>query len=271
MPRLLPYLRAFAFLVVMSLTLLLLAPVQALARRRGWAIQNAIQMGFCRAICAILGVRVVSSALPTRPAPRLIVANHVSWTDVIALSSLAPFLFLAKSEVARWPVLGLLARLQGAIFVTRGARMDVARVNGELTRALGEGRDLVVFPEGTSSDGARVLPFKPAHFDAMRDAAARARVVPAAIVYLQDDAPVDVGWYAEMTFLPHLWRLMKRGGVTCRIDFGAAIDPRGRDRKSLAREAQARVAELLQAARDQRARARSGRARSGRARSPPPK
>ena len=240
-----PYLRAFAFVAVMAASFVFLVPVQALARRRGWPIRHKIQTGFCRAVCAAIGVKVVAKgALPLKT-PRLLVANHVSWTDIIALASLHPFIFVAKSEVADWPVLGFLAKLQGTIFVDRGSRKDVARVNGALADALGAGGDVVIFAEGTSSDGTQVLPFNSAHFAPLAGLAVDAVIAPAAIFYSNGEKPIDVGWYGDMTFLPHLWSLMKRGGARCHVAFGELIATRGKDRKALAAETQAQVAALL--------------------------
>lgn len=236
-----PYLRAFVFVVAMSVAVLFFVPLQALARQRGWAIQYAIQTGFCRVICAIIGIRVETQGrLPGSP-PRFVVANHISWTDIIALASVAPFVFLAKSEVSTWPVLGLLARLQGTVFVTRSSRKDIPRVNAELCAVLNQGRDLVVFPEGTSSDGTSVLTFRPAHFEALQQYMAAVTIVPAAILYTDGVTSVDVGWYGDMTFLPHLWSIMKRGGVTCLISFDESGLAHRLNRKALAAEAEARV------------------------------
>ncbi len=243
-----PYLRALAFALTLAGAFVFLVPLQALARRRGWAIQHAIQTRFCRAICAVLGVKVEAQGALPGDAPRFVVSNHVSWTDIIALASLYPFVFLAKREVANWPVLGLLARLQGTIFVERGARQDVARVNGALADVLRGGSDLVVFAEGTSSDGAEVLPFRSAHFALLELMAARGEtptLAPVAIAYSDGARRIDVGWYGDMTFLPHLWRLMTRGRVECRVVFGDAIETRDKDRKALAAETRARVRELL--------------------------
>jgi 1-acyl-sn-glycerol-3-phosphate acyltransferase len=234
-----PYLRALAFLLALVLALLCVAPLQALAVRRRWAIRRPIQTGFCRAICAILDLRVVADDLAGVAAPRVFVANHVSWTDVVALASVTPMTFLAKSEVARWPVLGWLARLQGTVFVARGARADVPRVNAALRGALAAGDDLVIFPEGASSDGAAVLPFRPSHFEPLRDMPAT--LVPVTIHYRDAAGSVDVGWYGDMTFLPHLWALMKRGGAVCRLSFAPPIACEGADRKTLAAEAERRV------------------------------
>lgn len=242
-----PYLRALLFVAAMAAAFVFVVPVQALARRRGWAIQHDIQTGFCRVMRRIIGIDVAPIGALPGAAPRIVVANHVSWTDIVALASLYPFVFLAKSEVARWPVLGFLARLQGTVFVTRGARADIPRVNAALNRALRQGRDVVIFAEGTSSDGATVLPFKPAHFEAVALHGDDVAIAPAAILYTDGERAVDVGWYGDMTFLPHLWSLMKRGGVCCRIAFGDAISPAGKDRKTLATETHARVCEMLTA------------------------
>ncbi|PPC89392.1 MAG: 1-acyl-sn-glycerol-3-phosphate acyltransferase [Methylocystis sp.] len=242
------YLRALAFVLTLAGAFVFLVPLQALARRRGWAVQHAIQTRFCRVVCAVIGIKVdARGALPST-APRLVVANHVSWTDIIALASLYPFIFLAKSEVARWPVLGLLARLQGTVFVERGARQDIARVNEALADVLRAGGDLVVFPEGTSSDGAAILPFRSTHFAPLEAMTARGEaptLAPVAISYSNGVRRIDVGWYGDMTFLPHLWRLMKRGRTQCHIVFGDAIQTTGKDRKTLAAETRASVQKLL--------------------------
>jgi 1-acyl-sn-glycerol-3-phosphate acyltransferase len=246
--RAMPYLRAFGFVLILAGAFVFLAPLQALARRRGWPIQHRVQTRFCRAVCAIIGIRVEARGALPSSAPRFVVANHVSWTDIIALASLYPFVFLAKREVASWPVLGLLARLQGTVFVERGAKQDVARVNDALADVLRAGGDLVVFPEGTSSEGAKVLPFRSAHFAPLETLAERGEaptLAPVAIAYSDGARRIDVGWYGDMTFLPHLWSLMKRRCTQCHIAFGDPVEMAGKDRKSLAAETRACVEELL--------------------------
>lgn len=240
------YMRAALFILAMAATLAIAAPLQALARWRGWRMQDSIQRGFCRLVCAIIGIEVALTGRPPSRRPMFVVANHLSWTDIIALASVHPFVFLAKREVASWPVLGFLARLQGTVFVDRGARRGIPGVNAALVRTLRDGRDLVVFAEGTSTDGATPPRFKAGHFDAAREAAAV--VAPVAIFYSDGKSPIDLGWYGDMTFLPHLWRLMRRGGARCHIRFGEAIDARDKDRKALAEDAQAQVRALLREA-----------------------
>jgi lyso-ornithine lipid O-acyltransferase len=252
------YLRAFAFVWAMAFFVILVAPFQALARRQDWALQHEIQKFFCRTMCRIIGIEVVPQGALNGSAPRFVVANHVSWTDILAIASLEPLLFLAKSEVASWPVLGFLARLQGTIFVERAHRRKIPVVNQALAEQLRAGRDIVIFAEGTSSSGAGVLKFNASHFAMLSDLAQgpsplRIAVVPAAFAYAprsrqgaENSNRFDVGWYGDMSFVPHLWSLMKRGGARCHVFFGEALDPAlFQDRKELAAVAQNRVAGLL--------------------------
>lgn len=250
-----PYLRAIAFALAMTGAFVFFVPVQWLARRRRWPLRHRIQTGFCRVMCAVIGIEVVEKGRLAGTSPRFVVANHVSWTDIIALASLYPLVFLAKAEVAGWPVLGFLARLQGTVFVERGNRRAIPLVNAALAERLRAGEDVVVFAEGTSSDGADVLKFNASHFAmlselaAATDESAGPTVAPAAIVYTKKDegpaARLDVGWYGDMTFLPHLWTLMRRGGAKCHILWGEAVDPASGDRKALAARTEARVRDLL--------------------------
>jgi 1-acyl-sn-glycerol-3-phosphate acyltransferase len=251
-----PYLRAFAFVLAMTGAFVVFVPVQWLARRRRWRLRHRIQTGFCRTMCAIIGIEVREHGRLAGETPRFVVANHVSWTDIIALASRYPLVFLAKREVASWPALGFLARLQGTVFVDRADRRAIPIVNQALAERLRKGEDVVVFAEGTSSDGNGVLKFNASHFALLRDLAVdeaapvAATLAPAAILYTERDdgdadGRLDVGWYGDMTFLPHLWGLMKRGGAKCHILWGEAVDPSSGDRKALARTTEERVRDLL--------------------------
>lgn len=249
------YLRAIAFVLAMTGTFVFVVPVQWLARRRRWALSHRIQTRFCRTMCAIIGIEVREHGRLAGDSPRFVVANHVSWTDIIALASLYPLVFLAKREVAGWPALGFLARLQGTVFVDRANRRAIPIVNEALAERLRRGEDVVIFAEGTSSDGSGVLKFNASHFAMLRDLASdEARPVaptlaPAAILYAarRDESDrFDVGWYGDMTFLPHLWNLMKRGGAKCHIMWGEAVDLRSGDRKALAAATEGSVRNLLE-------------------------
>ncbi|MGA8173094.1 MAG: lysophospholipid acyltransferase family protein [Methylocystis sp.] len=250
-----PYLRALAFVLALAFFVICVAPLQALARRRDWPMQHKIQTFFCRTMCRLIGIEVIPVGKLPATASRFVVANHVSWTDIIAIASLYPLVFLAKSEVAGWPVLGFLARLQGTIFVDRANRRVIPEVNAALARELRAGRDVVVFAEGTSSDGGKVLKFNASHF-AMLSELGREReiaVVPTAFAYApreecaENSTSFDAGWYGDMSFVPHLWGLMRRGGARCHVYFGEAVDASVHpDRKALADETRERVRRLLE-------------------------
>ncbi len=251
-----PYLRALAFVLVLAFFVILVAPLQALARRSNWPLQHKIQTFFCQTMCRMIGLEVSAQGGLPAAAPRFVVANHVSWTDIIAITSLYPLVFLAKSEVAGWPVLGFLARLQGTIFVDRANRQAIPRVNAALARELRQGRDVVVFAEGTSTNGTATPKFNAAHFAMLRDLAQESAVAvtPTAFAYFpreesaENAKTFDVGWYGDMSFLPHLWGLMRRGGARCTIIFGEPIEPAAfKDRKALAEATQNSVRRLLEA------------------------
>jgi 1-acyl-sn-glycerol-3-phosphate acyltransferase len=105
-------------------------------------------------------VRLTGAAIDTRPL--LIVANHSSWLDISIITSLAPVVFVAKAEIARWPFFGLLAKLQRSIFVERDRRHKTGAVTSEIAQRLAEGDPVLLFGEGTAGDGNRVLPFRTA-------------------------------------------------------------------------------------------------------------
>lgn len=243
-----PYLKAILLLLVLSGTFVLVAPIQAVLRLVNRPASGLVQRRFSQIVSGVIGVRIVSSGFTPDAMPKLMVANHVSWTDIIALTSVTPLTFLAKSEVSTWPLLGALARLQGTVFIRRGDRRQIASVNSDLTSVLRNGENLVIFPEGTSTHGVMEPRFNPSHFAVaqLTDAA----ILPVAIFYGDETGQADVGWYGDMTFLPHLWRLMKMRGVECHILFGDAIHTREADRKSLALQAQEQVQTLLIRARD---------------------
>lgn len=241
--RIMHYVRALRLMLVVAVGVVALAPVQTLARRRGWRLQDRIQTGFCRAACRAIGLRVVARGGLPAEGPRLVVANHVSWTDILALASLHPLIFLSKSEVENWPLLGFLARVQGTIFIVRETRRDLARASAALAEALDAGRDVVVFPEGTSTDGREILPFRPGPFEALRKTAAPAVVAPVALRYTDAAGePADLGWYGDMTLIDHIRKLLRQNGAVCHVRFGAAIA--ATDRKMAATLAEAQVRAL---------------------------
>ncbi len=164
-----------------------------------------------RLACRLLGLRLtIEGALPRAG---FLVSNHLSYLDIIALSALQPCVFVAKREVARWPIFGWLALAAGTIFVHRTRRLAAAESARQIREALAEGCLVVLFPEGTSSDGSLVLPFKSAllqpAFDAGRPTSA------AAIRYRVEDgtAADEVCYWGDATLVPHLVNLFRKPEV----------------------------------------------------------
>src|ERR1035437_3873232 len=143
-------------LAVVILTLVLL-PFRLIGLAFELRLQRTIPHWYHRVLCALIGVRIRrrSTASPT-----LILSNHVSWLDICVITALAPVVFVAKSEVAGWPVFGWLAKLQRTIFINRQARHQTGAATREIAGRLLGGDAVVLFAEGTSSDGIRVLPFR---------------------------------------------------------------------------------------------------------------
>ncbi|MEW6072331.1 MAG: lysophospholipid acyltransferase family protein [Planctomycetota bacterium] len=217
-----------------------LLPARALGRGERW--RSGCFRAWGRGSLALLGVRVEVEGSPPRP-PFFLVTNHLSYLDIALLARETGATFVAREEVARWPVVGWLARSVGSLFLDRGERRDVIRIGAEIEALLAAGRGVVLFAEGTSTSGAGVAPFRPALLEPaaragqpVHFATLRYRVPPG-------EAPVRtaVAWWGDMTFAPHLLRLATLRGVEAQIAFGR--EPiRDSDRKSLAERLQREVA-----------------------------
>ncbi|MEW6273313.1 MAG: lysophospholipid acyltransferase family protein [Thermodesulfobacteriota bacterium] len=200
---------------------------------------------WARGAARIVGMRLeVRGTIPAGPV--LLAANHLSYLDVVVLASLLDAVFVAKSDVAGWPVVGALCKRVGTVFVERRCKRDLLRVLPVLSDALRAGTSVVVFPEGTTTDGGRVLPFKSPLFEAaLRSGRA---VCVASLDYAIDGGAVDparhVCWWGEMTFARHLFALLGLRGVRARVVFGARPIA-APERKELARAARAAVVRNL--------------------------
>lgn len=158
------------------------------------------------------------SASGSLPTSGLVVSNHLSYLDILFYASLMPCIFVSKSEVLSWPLFGILARCGGTIFVERGRTHGVDEPARRIADALTLGVPVVLFPEGTSSDGITVLPFRAALFQSA--IVTQTPILPAAIAYsLADGVEADLCYYGEITFLPHLLAALARKGVEAKIRF----------------------------------------------------
>lgn len=158
------------------------------------------------------------------PSDGLIVSNHLSYLDILCFSSVAPCIFVSKSEVRKWPVFGRLATNGGTIYIDRESKADAHRVAKQIEDALRDGIRVILFPEGTSSDGSGVLRFHAPLFEsAVR---AHATITPAALLYeMTDGDPAqDVCYWGDMTFGSHFLRLLSKGDVRANIRIGTSRD-----------------------------------------------
>ncbi len=183
-------------------------PAQWVALKFGSPLTRYMPVIFHRYLCFVLGVKVIREGRLDPRRPLMIVSNHVSWLDIVVLSSLFPVSFIAKSEVGTWPVVRTLARLQRSIFVDRERRAKTAAVNAAIAERIGKGDAMVLFAEGTTSDGLRILPFRSALLGAAQAATAEAGeavLQPLAIRYThRGGLPIgradmnEIAWYGDM-------------------------------------------------------------------------
>ncbi|MGQ0457361.1 MAG: lysophospholipid acyltransferase family protein [Hyphomicrobium sp.] len=239
-------LRAGAILVGFFALTLPLMPVQAALVRISPAAARRFPNWYHRKVCRLFGVTLDVDGRVASDRPLLLVCNHTSWLDIPVLSALAPVSFVAKKEVSGWPFVSALARLQRTVFIDRARRHATGEAMDEIMARLEAGDTIVLFPEGTSSDGARVLPFKSSLFGAVKrsdtEAGHRAVVQTAAIVYThlfgvpiaRADRP-RIGWYGDMEMTSHAWSLLKGGPLRVRIKVSAPVPLDAfADRKALA-------------------------------------
>lgn len=229
----------------------LLAALKLPGRRR-------VGRGYFRLLARLMRARIRLAGAPASSRAALIVANHVSWLDIPVIGASIPAVFVAKREIAGWPVIGLGAKLLRTVFVDRARRQQTGDATADIASRLAEGDSVVLFAEGTSSDGNRVLPFRSALVGAANEVldqlgpAEQVIVQPLSICYTglqglpmgRQHRPV-VAWYGDLDFVPHLKEYIQRGAVDAVVTFGEPIVYGARaDRKELARSLENTVRRL---------------------------
>ncbi|WFB37195.1 1-acyl-sn-glycerol-3-phosphate acyltransferase [Kiritimatiellota bacterium B12222] len=209
-----------------------------------WICRGARVWGY--GMAWIWGMRIRVSG-PRPKAPFFLVSNHISYTDIILVCAVCPAWFISKSEVAKWPGVGPFTRVGPTIYIDRELRRDVKRMNHLIAHLVVDGAAVGFFPEGTTTDGEEVLPFKPSLFQPTIEM--KLPVSTAAIAYEtrkgMPAASKVVAWFGEMSFMPHVIHLLGQPGFTAHIRFGEQTLVSG-DRKELARLAQAQVCQDLE-------------------------
>lgn len=196
----------------------------------------------CQRTLRIMNVHVTVRG--ARPAGGLIVANHLTYLDIVSLSAALPCIFVSKVEVADWPLFGAFARRSGTLFLNRARRGAVGEVAEQMRAVLQTGMPLVFFPEGTSTHGDTVLPFKTSLFEPVAEL--DCTVTAAALSYESAEGNVrdDIHWWGTTPLAPHLLNVFVNPRIDVTIVFG---EPRARsgDRKEIARELHEEVSALL--------------------------
>ena len=194
----------------------------------------------CRGVLSSLGIQW--SFRGTAPSHGLVVSNHLSYLDILIYSAAMPCAFVSKIEVNRWPYFGLAARAGGTLFIDRSSRASAAAVAAEMMERLKLPVPVLLFPEGTSTDGAMVQPFYSSLFEPAVKAGAP--VTPAAVRYvIERGVPErELCWFANAGFLPHLWKALGTPGFSARVVFGSPATYA--DRRDAARTTHAQVSEM---------------------------
>ncbi len=189
----------------------------------------------------------VEGELGTRGGNVMVVANHISWLDIFVLNSVHPVLFVAKSELERWPVLAQMMRGAGTVFIERGRRRDAHRVNHQMALLLASGEVVAVFPEGTTTEGFDVLPFKSSLLQPIVEA--QGHVQPVAIRYRGvDGAPTTAAAYVgDTSIASSFWRVCSERELVVELIAPAALPARDGHRRELARAAEAAIRTVLAA------------------------
>lgn len=227
---------------LLLVVLLLAVPLCLLA---GLGLPSAAMRWWCRAAAGCLGLRVRRVGSPPSGGC-LVVSNHVGYLDPLALGATVPGGFLAMEEISRWPLLGTLTRVSGAIFVDRGRPRSAVPFLVELTRRFAAGERVLLFPEGrVSPDGRTLGAFRPMLFQACTDSGTP--VAPVALRYLRPLDPGVWAWIEEPGLWRHLWsRVLPEGCLEVEVRFGDALQPGpSESRKELAARARSAVACLL--------------------------
>jgi lyso-ornithine lipid O-acyltransferase len=252
-------LRIGVMAVVLGVFSVVLIPLQLLALRFDWRLRRRLPRYWHKVALYCLGIRVRTHGSLDPRRPLMIAANHASWKDILVLGSLADVVFIAKTEVAAWPIFGTLARLQKTIFVVREEKRRTGDQVNEIAGRMADGEIVVLFPEGTTSDGNRVLSVKSSLFGAA--AAALPKGVEDAVVHVQPVAiaytgiqgmpmgryhrPI-AGWPGDVGMVPHLKGVLRAGALDVDVTFGDPVDfGPGDNRKSLATHVESRLRDML--------------------------
>lgn len=250
--------RLIFFIFVLAPFIVIAAPIQFVVTRLNLPFWHVLPRWFHKLASIFLGLRVTVLGHPEHNRPALLVSNHISWTDIIAVGAEADVTFVAKSEIARWPFVGLMASLQKTIFVDRTKRRDTHRTSSEMAQRLADGGNVLLFAEGQSDIGTHVLPFRSALVGAtqaamLADGARNVVIQPMTIAYTHlQGMPVSrnergmIAWIKSKTVWENIVEILAGSVKDVTIAFG---DPKplnaGDDRKALTKACEEEVRRML--------------------------
>jgi len=250
--------RSLFFVLIVLPYLVMAVPVQFVITRTGLPGWNVLPRGVHWLGCRFLGLKVTVLGRPEQNRPALLVSNHISWTDILAIGSVANLTFVAKSDISKWPVVGFLASLQKTIYVDRTRRADAKRTSAEMARRLAGGGAVLLFAEGQSDIGTHVLPFRSALVGgaqkAMIEAGARNVVIqPMTVAYTRlQGMPVSgnerslIAWIKSKTIGENIVEILSGGAKEVTIAFGDPLSlSESDDRKQITRRCEIEVRRML--------------------------
>jgi 1-acyl-sn-glycerol-3-phosphate acyltransferase len=205
--------------------------------------QRLIMKHWSRSLMGMMNVKFAADGCcnPAELRGRILVANHISWLDVIALNAIVPSCFVAKSEIRNWPLLGWMCQQAGTLFIKREMRRDTLRINGKISSMLSRNECVALFPEGTSTEGET-----PGHFHSSLLQGAidiNSAICPVAIRYHdgKGKSNKDAAYVGEMTFIHSLWKILCSQSLYVNLSYLPPITSVGKNRRLLASEAQSSV------------------------------
>lgn len=227
----------FAVFIIGALILRFYAVTDVNRRRVGaWYTHK-----MCRIAVKFLGIDISANGRRNlEPGGKLIISNHMSYFDIMVFAAIRPAVFISSVEMQKTPFLGFVASLGGTFFVERRNPKLIKLEIGKMSSLIRNGFNVVLFPEGTSTDGSVILPFR----SSLLASASGVEVVPACIKYEEiDGEPFSkdncdyVCWYGDMTFAPHLWNFLHTKNIKAKATFFSAINSAVNDRKFITQKA----------------------------------